>query len=273
MVSLTERQVISLIIPWAEKGVSQSQLGQVCSVINILSEVCGFVSPVQSPVVSKVKMAAIKEANFGKKKTVRKGMTLQLMKIIIDGCYKRNSWLVLPERRRFLIMQLFCFFGVRRFNDIQFVKRKNIVFGRDKSVKVWVEQSKTDARCEGFEFVLTSNKIGKVSIRKMLMWYFDSFDDMEDEAYIFPVFKKGLPVWTKAVSYGVARLQLMKERTSLGLGKVTWHSGRIGAATLASKNGVSRNVIKMAGRWKSDAVDTYIRVKEAGKIVGKALVE
>ena len=147
VVSLSERQVVSFIISRAEKGVSQGQLGQVCSVINILSEVCGFVSPVQSPVVSKVKMAAIKEANFGKKKTVRKGMTLQLMKIIIDSCYKRNSSLVLPERRRFLIMQLFCFFGVRRFNDIQFVKRKNVV---RSGVKRWLDQEcQAGQGCQG----------------------------------------------------------------------------------------------------------------------------
>ena len=230
-------------------------------------------SPVQSPVVDKVRVAAVKEANFGRRKTVRKGMTLRLIKIIIDSCYKEDFSLVKPERRQFLIMQLFCFFGIRRFNDIQFIKKKNVVFSRDKSVKVWVEQSKTDVRCEGFEFVLTSTKIGKASIFKMLRWYFDSFGDLEDESYIFPVFKKGLPVWTKAVSYGVARLQLMKERTSLRLGRITWHSGRIGAATQASKMGVSREVIKLAGRWKSDAVDTYIRVKDASKMLGTVLAE
>ena len=105
-----------------------------------------------------------------------------------------------------------------------------------------------------------------------MRWYCKSLGDISEEAYIFSVFFGGKPVGDRAVSYYAARMQLNKERELLGLGKVTWHSGRIGAATEASKKGISRNVIMRGGGWRSSAVDSYIRVEDAGVRVGDALL-
>ena len=76
----------------------------------------------------------------------------------------------------------------------------------------------------------------------------------------------------QAVSYFAARKQLVKERELLGLGKVTWHSGRIGWATEASKKGVPRSVIMRGGGWRSSAVDSYIRVEDAGVRMGAMML-
>ena len=224
--------------------------------ISLLCEVCGFESPSRSPVVAKVKMAIIKKANEGKRKIERIGMTRRTLKKIMKGCYKEDYKKVKPERRRFLLMKVFCFLGVKRFNDIQKVKKKNVVFGEDDRVRVWMKRSKTDNKKEGGEFVLTKSKICKVSVTDLVRWYFKSSWDISSEAYIFPVFRRGKPVWDQAVSYNSARIQLNKERELLGLGKVTWHSGRIGAATEASRKKISRNIIMRSGGWKSSAVDS-----------------
>ena len=110
---------------------------------------------------------------------------------------------MVPERRLFLIMQLFCLFSVGLFNDFEFFKKKNVVF--------------------------------------------DSFGGFEDgSSYIFPVFKRRMPVGTKAVFYMVAELQfleLMEERVKLRL------------------------------RWKCDTVDIYNTVNDSGKFIGRVLVE
>ena len=66
-------------------------------------------------------------------------------------------------------------------------------------------------------------------------------------------------------------MQLIKEREALHLGRVTWHSGRIGAASEAARRKVSRNVIMQSGGWRSSAVDTYMRVVDAGVRVGHAV--
>ena len=106
----------------------------------------------------------------------------------------------------------------------------------------------------------------------MIQWYLRSLGDISEEAFIFPVFRRGKPVEAQAVSYCAARKQLLRERELLGLGGVTWHSGRIGGATEASKKGLSRSVIMRAGGWCSSAVDSYIRVEDAGVQMGDAVL-
>jgi hypothetical protein len=178
----------------------------------------------------------------------------------------------LPERRRFLVMKTICFLGAKRFNDIQKLKRKDEIVGEDGRVQIWLARSKTDAKGEGCYFVLTKSKMGSVSVTTLIEWYLRSLGDVGEDGYVFPVFRKGRAVETQAVSYCAARKQLLKERGLLGLGHVSWHSGRIGGATEASKKGLSRSVIMRAGGWRSAAVDSYIRVKDAGVQMGDAVL-
>ena len=141
-----------------------------------------------------MKKAIVKEGNEGKTKTERIGMTKKKLEKIMKVCYKEDFREVELERRRFLPMKVFCFLGVKRFNDIQKLKRKNVVFGGDNKVKVWMERSKTDSKREGCEFVLTKGKIGLVSVTELVRWYLKSLGDISEEAFIFLVFRKGKPV-------------------------------------------------------------------------------
>ena len=267
-----ERDVVSYIIWRSKQGVSESQLKQVLSVIGLICDVCGFESPSRSAVVVNVKKAIVKEANGGKKKVERIGMTKKKLEKIMEVCYKEDFREVEPERRRFLMMKVFCFLGIKRFNDIQKLKRKDVVFGEDNRVKVWMARSKTDSKREGCQFVLTKSKIGSVSVTDLVRWYLKSLGDISGEAFIFPMFGRGRSVGSQAVSYFAARKQLIKGRELLGLGKVTWHSGRIGGATEAAKKGISRSIIMRGGGWRSSAVDSYIRVEDAGVTMGDALL-
>ena len=222
--------------------------------------------------VVSVKKAIVKGANGGKRKAERVGMTKGKLLKIFDSCYREDFTEVEPERRRFLLMKTFCFLGTKRFDDIQKLRKKDVVVGEDNRVKVWMERSKTDSRREGCQFVLTKGRIGSVSVTALVQWYLKSLGDVSEEAFIFPVFRGGKAVEGQAVSYCAARKQLLKERELLGLGGVTWHSGRIGGATEASKKGVSRSVIMRGGGWRSSAVDSYIRVEDAGVQMGDALL-
>ena len=78
--------------------------------------------------------------------------------------------------------------------------------------------------------------------------------------------KEVVAIKDKSVSYGSARCQLVKEVKLLGLGKLTLHSARIGAATRGAEAGLSRESIRACGGWKSDAVDGYIRLKKPGVV-------
>ena len=129
MVVVFEERDMVLYIFWRSKqGVSETQLKQVMAVINLICEVYGFESPSKSPLVAKVKMAVIKEANEGKKKKVERiRMTKKALEKIMKVCYRSDARKVVPERRRFLMMKVFCFLGVKRFDDIQKVKKKNVM--------------------------------------------------------------------------------------------------------------------------------------------------
>ena len=97
-----ERDVIAYMIFRSKQGVSESQLRQVLSVIALICEVCGFESPSGSSVVIKVKKGIVKEANTGKKKAERIGMTKKKLLKIFEACYDEDFRKVEPERRRFL---------------------------------------------------------------------------------------------------------------------------------------------------------------------------
>ena len=135
-----ERDVVNYIIYRSKQGVSESQLKQVLAVIGLICDVCGFESPLGSPVVVSVKKAIVKEANKGKKKAERIGMTKKKLLKIFESCYEEDFRKVEPERRRFLLMKTICFLGTKQFNDIQKLKKKDIV-GEDNRVKVWMERS------------------------------------------------------------------------------------------------------------------------------------
>ena len=80
-------------------------------------------------------------------------------------------------------------------------------------------------------------------------------------------------VLQRVLSYSGALEQTRAECQRLGLPAFGLHAGRIGMATAAAKGGVDRLVIKGAGGWKSDAVDAYIKVGNAGVQVSDVLLD
>ena len=269
---LGEKEVMLYLISRSKSGVSEAQLKQALAVVALIYEVCGFQSPSRSPLVVNVKKGIVKQVNKSKKFVERVGMTKSKLMKIFYAYYDSDFGKVLPENRRFLIMKTICFLGAKRFNDIQKLRRRDVIVGEDGRVKIWLARSKTDAMGAGCHFTLTKSRMGSVSVTALVEWYLRSLGDVGEDGYVFPVFRKGKAVETQAVSYCAARKQLLKERVLLGLGRVSWHSGRIGGATEASKKGLSRSVVMRAGGWRSSAVDSYIRVRDAGVQMGDAVL-
>ena len=269
---LGEKEVMLYLIFRSKSGVSESQMKQALSVVTLIYEVCGFESPSKSSLVINVKKGILKQVNKNKESVERIGMTKHKLMKIFDAYYDEDFAKVLPENRRFLVMKTICFLAAKRFNDIQKLKRKDIKGDEEGRVKIWMARSKTDAMGVGCHFTLTKGRMGFVSVTALVEWYLRSLGDVGEDGYVFPVFRKGKAVEKQAVSYNMARKQLLKERVLLGLGRVSWHSGRIGGATEASKKGLSRSVIMRAGGWRSSAVDSYIRVRDAGVQMGDAVL-
>ena len=77
----------------------------------------------------------------------------------------------------------------------------------------------------------------------------------------------------KPVSYTSALEDLKTLCEGLGLPRLTLHSARIGAATLATDAGVEKDYIRICGGWKSDAINGYIRPEAPGVRFSEAVLD
>ena len=116
-----------------------------------------------------------------------------------------------PARRRFLIMQLLLFFGMKRFSDIIGLRKKDVAFMKDGSVEIWMRKSKTDLMARGAKFFLSGKKSGGVCLPEMLKWYLTGFE-MKEEDVLLPRLRHSrdgvVAIRGLAVSYGTAAEQL-----------------------------------------------------------------
>ena len=109
-------------------------------------------------------------------------------------------------------------------------------------------------------------KSGGVSVAKILRWYEQSLGLQQEDYFFCKIGRKNDVLGSDFIKYQEARVSLDREQEYLGI------KGRVGAATEAPEEGVSRDNIKVAGDWRSAAVDGYIKSKDKGKKVSRALV-
>ena len=133
--------MMGMLIRLEKEGARENMLKQVMAVVALVFEVMGRESPTKSELVLKVKKTCVKKCN--EKKVVRSGQgrvgcTLGDVRKMI-GASEAD-----PCRRRFLVMQLFLFFCVKRFIDIVGLKVKDVSFKADGLLEVFVRKSKTD---------------------------------------------------------------------------------------------------------------------------------
>ena len=120
-------------------------------------------------------------------------------------------------------MQLFLFFGIKRFSDIAKLKVKDVSFVKDGLLEVLVRRSKTNQVGRGAKFYLSGKKVGGVCLPEIVKWYLKGLG-LEGEDMMFPRMRnsKGKVVAIKglSVSYGSAAGQLKAEVERLGLNDI-----------------------------------------------------
>ena len=247
--------MMGMLIRLEKEGAGENMLKQVMAVVALVFEVMGRESPTKSELVLKVKKTCVKKCN--EKKVVRSGQgrvgcTLGDVRKKIEGIYMSGASEADPCRRRFLVMQLFLFFCVKRFIDIVGLKVKDVSFKGDGLLEVFVRKSKTDKVGRGASFFLSGKKVGGVCLPEMVRWYLKGLG-LKGEDMLFPRMRhsKGevVPIKGLSVSYGSAAGQLKAEVKRLGLSNISLHSGRIGAATAGAVAGISREKLEACGGW------------------------
>lgn len=120
-----------------------------------------------------------------------------------------------------------------------------------KSIRVFVKCSKTDPFRQGCFIYIGKNSSPLCPVNaiiKYLHWRGPRAGPLFTQ-------RDGSPLTRKAVSVSIKSIL----QTAGIPGHFSGHSFRIGAATTAAEKGVPDHMIKMLGRWSSDAYQKYIR--------------
>ena len=253
-----------------ECNATVNMVKQASAVVTLMKELVELESLASSRIVQTVKrgvMKAARERDLVRKKRVKSVMTLDHIRLFICKLYKKPAIKVKAADRRFLVMMLLLFFGMKRFDDIKKLRVCDINVLRGGHLEFYVNSSKTDQLGDGFVFHVTGEKIKGFSIPKVLNWYLESVG-LRGEDYLFPRFRydKGRVVAQSNyfISYSSSALQLRNFCLKCGIPPLTMHSGRRGGATAAVDAGIDRFNIQAIGNWSSDVVDSYFCPKRAG---------
>ena len=270
-----EGEVAGLLVEAGKAAVSENMVKQLMAVVNLVFEAMGCESPTKGTMVCQVKKSALKlRAPVVKRSKVV--LKIGGIKKMIAELYKLPASRVSADGRRCLILQIFLFFGMRRFADVNHLKVKDVRFLVGGDVEVSVGKTKTDQLGHGFIFTMSGKKKAGISIPEMIRWYLDSLS-LQDDDYLFPRLrgsKEGVvAVGDKAVAYSTALADLKKVTMKLGMPGITLHSGRVGAATEGVAANVGRDKIRICGGWSSSAMDVYVKPSDAGVSFNNAMID
>ena len=151
--------------------VSVNMIKQASAVITLLKEVAGLDTNVRSGFVIQVKKGCMKRAKDreGKKsRRVRTVMRMEHVRLMIKLYYKRPARKVSALDRRFLVQQLFLYFGMRRYDDIKEITYGDMKVLSEGNLEVYVKKSKTDQEGHGFVIHMTGEKTKGFSIPEVL---------------------------------------------------------------------------------------------------------
>lgn len=267
-------EVMGLLVEAGKARASENAIKQMMAVVNMVFEAMGRESPSKGSMVTQVKRSALK-MRAPVTKRCREPMKASDMKCIITELYRRPASDVPAEERRCLILQVFLFFGMRRFSDVCTLRVKDVTFLDSGDVEVSVGKTKTDQLGQGFSFVMSGKEKAGVSIPGMIRWYLESLKLVAKD-FLFPRLqgsKEGVrPVGGKAVAYSTALADLKAVTRRLGLPGLTLHSSRIGGAT-AGVEAVGRDKVRICGGWSSSAMDAYVQPANAGVAFSGAMMD
>jgi hypothetical protein len=132
------------------------------------------------------------------------------------------------------------------------LSRKHITFSKD-SITIHLPSSKTDPFATGVDIHLSKSPIPSICPVRALKHLFKHFPAPPDA----PLFSRSLEQPFSRTHF-VNHIKSLLLQAGMDPSKYSGHSLRKGAAVSAKAAGISRDEIKLLGRWKSDAVDTYI---------------
>ena len=137
-------------------------------------------------------------------------------------------------------------------SPVNCLPRSSIVFNSDNSVILTLPSSKTDPFRHGVAIHLASSPNSSICPVNALRQLYLLYPCQPN----YPLFSRSFGPFNR--QYFVDKIKELLLRAGISTAGFSGHSLRKGAAVSAAANGMSKDEIKLLGRWKSDAVDIYI---------------
>ena len=130
-----------------ECNATVNMVKQASAVVTLMKELVELESLASSRIVQTVKkgvMKSARERDLVRKRKVKSVMTLDHVRLFICKLYKRPAVKVKAADRRFLVMMLLLFFGMKRFDDIKKLRVCDINVLRGGHLEFYVDSLKSD---------------------------------------------------------------------------------------------------------------------------------
>ena len=129
--------------------------------------------------------------------------------------------------------------------------RKHAKFNTDGSITLTLPASKTDPYHHGTPIHLSQAASVLCPVRALVRLFHVHYKQPDD-----PLFSRTFGPFSR--SYLINKIKELLLQAGINPSNFSGHSLRKGAAVSAAARGLSKDEIKLLGRWKSDAVDIYI---------------
>jgi integrase len=251
----------SLFITFISSNGSKSTCISAAASISRHHDIQGVVSPARSPVI-RLLIRGVRYKNKSQVK-VKSAISLHLLRRLLI-CVDIKG--ILDSFASFYFS--IAFFAMLRYNDFTKLRFKDFNFHSDH-LQLYISESKTDKLAAGSTVVLA-----KLEDNVICPWF------RANRYFTFARSHAGfvdtLPVLTSIVrnrfsdeiiSYSCCTKVFRRYLRIIGYPQAQFslHSFRSGGATAAATAGVSRENIALHGRWKSNAMERYIRSSVAQK--------
>ena len=192
---------------------------------------------------------------------LRRPITIAVLRRII-GCLQRARWLAHIDRLMTATACSLAFFGFLRCAELLSLRRSNVQLHENptKHLTMHLEASKTDPFRHGCTLSIgsTDNAHAAICAVRLVETYLQATTAATDA----PLFTcRNGQVLTRA-SFTSTIQRALQEDGCPDASVYKGHSFRSGAATTAAAAGVPDWLIKVMGRWSSDAYQTYVKTPQ-----------
>ena len=241
------------------KQLAASSIASHISAISFIHKLANCSDPTQSFIVKKILKGT---QNLAKTSDSRLPITVQILQNIIKAL--DHTVPIFYNRIMLKSIFLLAFHSFLRLGELvirsteyesKVLQKQDVSLVDNKTLQITLRHFKNMKNNQPITITLSSDPTSSYCPVTTLAIYLQNANHKAGPLFTFP---SGIPV---SQNYVTNQLKLAVTFCNLDPKLYKGHSFRIGAATEAAKRGMSENEIQELGRWNSNALRRYIRIK------------